>query len=117
MQVLKVKYSDTDAAQTFCKSLRNTGFAVLTDHPISMDLVNTVYGKWQEFFAGEDKHKYTFDVKTQAGYFPFKSEHAKGYNIKDLKEFFHVYPILISQFFSLIFVFIKGFFPIPHLIP
>ena len=26
------------------------------------------------------------------GYFPFRSENAKGVEIKDLKEFYHVFP-------------------------
>jgi isopenicillin N synthase-like dioxygenase len=92
MDVLKVKYGSPEAAERFCHSLKTTGFAVITDHPIPMDLVNRVYSKWAEFFAGEEKHRYIFEAETQAGYFPFRTENAKDSPIKDLKEFFHFYP-------------------------
>ena len=92
MQVLKVKYNSPESAERFCHSLKTTGFAVITDHPISMDLVNRVYQQWVDFFKSEDKHNYTFKPSEQSGYFPFRSENAKNYSVKDLKEFFHVYP-------------------------
>ena len=92
MDVLKVQYGSDDAAERFCRSLKNTGFAVITDHPISAELVNRVYEKWTQFFQSEEKHAYTFKAESQAGYFPFRSENAKDSPIKDLKEFFHVYP-------------------------
>jgi isopenicillin N synthase-like dioxygenase len=92
MDVLKVKYGNPEAAERFCHSLKTTGFAVITDHPIPMDLVNRVYSKWADFFASEEKHRYTFEAETQAGYFPFRTENAKDSPIKDLKEFFHFYP-------------------------
>jgi isopenicillin N synthase-like dioxygenase len=92
MDVLKVKYGQPDAPERFCESLKTTGFAVITDHPIPMDLVNRVYRLWAEFFASEEKHGYTFTADSQAGYFPFRSENAKDNPVKDLKEFFHVYP-------------------------
>jgi isopenicillin N synthase-like dioxygenase len=92
MEVLKVKYGTPEAASRFCHSLKTTGFAVLTDHPIPMELVTRVYDKWAQFFKGEEKHRYTFKVDSQAGFFPFRSENAKDSPVKDLKEFFHVYP-------------------------
>lgn len=92
MEVLKVKYQSPESPERFCHSLKTTGFAVITDHPISMTLVNRVYQQWADFFNSEEKHKYTFKPQDQAGYFPFRSENAKNYSIKDLKEFFHVYP-------------------------
>ena len=92
MEVLKVKYGSPLAAERFCHSLKTTGFAVLTDHPIPTHLVNQVYDKWGKFFNSQEKHAYTFKTESQAGYFPFRSENAKDSPIKDLKEFFHVYP-------------------------
>ena len=92
MEVLKVKYGSPEAAERFCYSLKSTGFAVLTEHPIPFELVKRVYEKWGTFFTSSEKHQYTFKADSQAGYFPFRSENAKDYNIKDLKEFFHIYP-------------------------
>ena len=92
MEVLKVKYNSPESAERFCQSLKTTGFAVITDHPISMELVNRVYQQWADFYKTDEKHRYTFEPNNQAGYFPFRSENAKNYSVKDLKEFFHVYP-------------------------
>lgn len=92
MKVLKVDYSSSQGPTEFCHSLKTTGFAVIQNHPISMELVNAVYEDWSKFFASEEKHNYLFNPKEQSGYFPFRSENAKDYSIKDLKEFFHVYP-------------------------
>jgi isopenicillin N synthase-like dioxygenase len=92
MEVLKVNYQGSGAAERFCESLKNTGFAVITHHPIPMDLVNRVYQQWAEFFKSEEKFQYKFDPTKQAGYFPFRTENAKDNPVKDLKEFFHIYP-------------------------
>ena len=81
-----------DASEQFVKSLQFTGFAVLQHHPIDMELVNGVYSQWANFFKSIQKQNYLFHPLKQDGYFPFKSEHAKGSDEKDLKEFFHIYP-------------------------
>ena len=38
-----------DAPTHFVKSLQQTGFAVLHEHPIDMNLVNEVYSMWSIF--------------------------------------------------------------------
>jgi isopenicillin N synthase-like dioxygenase len=92
MDVLQVGYGAKDTGKRLASSLKDTGFAVLCDHPISGDLVTETYEQWERFFADPAKHDYTFDPESQDGYFPFRSENAKGRAQKDLKEFFHVYP-------------------------
>lgn len=92
MHVRTVSYRNKDAARQFAESLRETGFGVLTDHPVSHELIQGIFGDWAEFFDSEDKHKYLFDPRLQSGYFPFRTENAKGAKQKDLKEFFHFYP-------------------------
>jgi len=88
-----VDYTAKDAPQQFVKSLRETGFGVLINHPIKQSLVESIYQNWQEFFNGNDKQKFTFDEEKQDGYFsPEISETAKGHSQKDIKEYFHVYP-------------------------
>jgi isopenicillin N synthase-like dioxygenase len=81
-----------DAPQRLCASLRETGFAVLTHHPLDPGLVDELYAAWAAFFDDEGKHGWTRDVATQTGYFPLGSENARGRTVKDLKEFYHVYP-------------------------
>jgi len=81
-----------DSPKALVESLHTTGFAVITDHPITAERIKQFYASWGKFFASEKKHDWKFDPETQAGYFPFRSENAKGNALKDLKEFFHVYP-------------------------
>ena len=93
MQVQVVDYRAPDAAQTFTQSLHETGFGVLTNHPIQQALVENIYAQWLAFFDAEEKHQFAFSEATQDGYFSTAiSETAKGSTQKDIKEYFHVYP-------------------------
>ena len=92
MQIETVDYKASDAPQRLACSLRETGFAVLANHPISPERIDEAYDLWGGFFASETKSDYLRDYEKQDGYFPFKSEHAKDAAKKDLKEFYHVYP-------------------------
>jgi isopenicillin N synthase-like dioxygenase len=93
MQVQVVDYRADDAAQKFVESLCNTGFGVLTNHPIQQALVDKIYHDWYVFFTQEEKQGFAFDPEKQDGYFaPEISETAKGHNKKDIKEYYHVYP-------------------------
>jgi isopenicillin N synthase-like dioxygenase len=88
---LRVRYTAPDAASEFARALRDTGFAVVSDHPVAADLVAETYREWAAFFAGDAKTGYLYDPDTYWGYYPYRSEHAKDRDVKDLKEFFHVY--------------------------
>ncbi len=92
MQIQTVDYRSENAPRSLAQSLRETGFAVLTNHPITAARIEAIYASWGAFFASEEKHNYLRDPVRQDGFFPFKSEHAKDAKEKDLKEFFHVYP-------------------------
>lgn len=87
-----VSFAAPDAAPRFCASLKQTGFAVLRDHPIPVSLIDRAYAQWADFFAGEEKSDYAADPVRQDGYFAFGAENAKDSPVKDLKEFFHIYP-------------------------
>ena len=87
-----VSYTDPAAPAAFTRSLRETGFAVLTDHPIGPERIQAAYSAWGEFFNSRTKEDWLVDPERQDGYFPFKSENAKDAKAKDLKEFYHVYP-------------------------
>lgn len=93
MKLETVDYLADNAAELFVKSLRETGFGVLKNHPIPKELVESIYENWQQFFLSEQKNDFHFNAETQDGYFPpFVSETAKGHSVKDIKEYFHVYP-------------------------
>lgn len=78
----------------FCASLKKTGFAILNNTSISQSLIDGVLDDWKCFFRDtslENKNKYLREENGITGYFPFKSESAKGEVQSDLKEFFHMY--------------------------
>ncbi len=88
-----VDYGSPNAAQDFCHSLHTTGFGVLRDHPLEQSLVETIYAEWLAFFQSDAKHQYLSNPTTQDGYFPPSvSEIAKNHTLRDLKEFFHIFP-------------------------
>ena len=90
-----INFQSNNAPNDFTQSLKNTGFAVIKNHPIDMNLVNKVYKIWEVFFNSDDKHLFLFDKDKQAqdGYFPFGTEHAKDYSFRDLKEFYNYYAM------------------------
>tara|TARA_B100001540_G_scaffold193307_1_gene170373 strand:+ start:1015 stop:1854 length:840 start_codon:yes stop_codon:yes gene_type:complete len=91
LDILTINYNDSDADRLFEESLKNTGFAVIKDHPIDKDLIGEVYKEWENYFSSESKNDYMFDEVKQDGYFPYLTENAKGSTAKDLKEFYHIY--------------------------
>lgn len=93
MKLETIDYLAPDAPAQFVQSLRSTGFGVLKNHPIPKELVESIYQNWYQFFISDRKNEFQFNVDTQDGYFPPSvSEVAKGQSVKDIKEYFHVYP-------------------------
>ncbi len=93
MKLEAVDYHSSTAAKDFVESLRQTGFGVLKNHPISQQQVSSIYANWQQFFSSEEKQKFIYNKGTQDGFFPQSvSEIAKGSTKKDIKEYFHYYP-------------------------
>lgn len=92
-KLVAVDYQAEDAKQQFVRSLRETGFGVLKNHPIQQQMVADIYETWQDFFNSDQKNQFTFNKDTQDGFFPSTvSEVAKGFKKKDIKEYFHYYP-------------------------
>ena len=84
-------YQSENAGRQFVESLHHTGFAIMHNHPIDINLITSVYDEWGDFFNSDAKYSYTFNPDTQDGYFPYRCENAKGHSTKDLKEFYHLY--------------------------
>ncbi len=91
MKVRTVSYKSQNRSHEFTQSLHQTGFSVLTDHPIDVKLIDSVYNEWKAFFNNENKYNYIYDSIKQDGYFPLGTENAKGASISDIKEFYHFY--------------------------
>ena len=101
-EILTIDYQSSELGLKLTQSLKNTGFAVIKNHPIDKMLISSIYDDWKSFFNSNSKNNYLFHKVKQDGYFPFMSENAKGSKIKDLKEFYHIYdwgryPIEISD--------------------
>lgn len=93
MQVRIIDFQSPTAGKDFAASLKETGFAVVANHPISNQLIDQAYTLWYDFFKSSEKHNHPFNPQTHEGYISAEmSETAKGYHAKDLKEFFHYYP-------------------------
>lgn len=93
MKVQKVSLKSQNVGSQLVDSFVDTGFAVVTDHGISERLIKEVYHDALNFFNAPFyiKNLRLFDPKTMGGYFPPKTEKAKGAKHPDLKEFFHFY--------------------------
>lgn len=92
MEVLTIDFQAGDAKQKFARSLHETGFAVLKNHPLNWGDIETAYREWEGFFTSDVRHQYPFKKDTQDGYVsPALSETAKGNTLKDLKSFYHLY--------------------------
>ena len=73
------------------KAYEEVGFVSVKNHGISDDLIAHLYNEVQSFFSLplQTKEKYKMpELSGQRGYTSFGTEHAKGYDAPDLKEFF-----------------------------
>jgi isopenicillin N synthase-like dioxygenase len=73
--------------------LKEYGFIVLYDHPISEQLLQTSYQQVETLFSLKSSVKNKYSAKGnggQRGYTAFGVEHAKDAEAVDLKEFWHV---------------------------
>ena len=93
MHLAQIDFQAPRASQDFAESLKNTGFAVIKNHPLDYKLVAAVFKEWETFFHSDYKNNYIYNSKTMDGLFPLSvSETAVGYSLKDIKEFYHYYP-------------------------
>jgi len=80
-------------AERLGTSFRETGFAVISDHPVDQTVIDRGVGAGKQFFALPDETKRAYFIPGGGGqraYTPFATEVAKGAKAKDLKEFWHV---------------------------
>lgn len=93
MQVATVSYAAQDARQQFARALRETGFAILEDHPIAPARFDQLTAAWLDFFCSDAKREYLHapTIDARSGYWPpEESETAVGHTQADLKEFFQL---------------------------
>lgn len=79
-------------ADALGRSFRETGFAVISDHPISQSVIERAVAASKAFFELPENVKEQYhdaEGGRQRGYTPFGTENAKGNAAADLKEFWH----------------------------
>lgn len=79
-------------ADALGRSFRETGFAVISDHPIPQSVIDNNLDATKAFFALPESVKLKYDGRAgggQRGYTAFGVENAKGKAEADLKEFWH----------------------------
>ncbi len=79
-------------ADALGRSFRETGFAVISDHPISQSVIDRAVAASKAFFELPENVKEQYhdaEGGRQRGYTPFGTENAKGNAAADLKEFWH----------------------------
>ena len=91
--LVAVDYRADDAPERFVASLRDTGFGVLSNHPLEPARIRGIYAHWKDFFESGPTGDYLFDPERHDGFFPrAQAETAKGGSVRDIKEYFHFYP-------------------------
>lgn len=79
-------------AEALGRSFRETGFAVITGHPVPQSVIEDNLAATKAFFTLPASVKETYHDAPggrQRGYTPFGTENAKGQQQADLKEFWH----------------------------
>ena len=56
-----VDFTAPDAAEAFVRSIHETGFAVLRNHPLPQALLDRLDQDWRAFFASDEKFDYRFE--------------------------------------------------------
>jgi isopenicillin N synthase-like dioxygenase len=75
------------------QGLKEYGFIILKDHPVDPQLLKQAYSVLEKVYSLPDAKKRSYISEKgggQRGYTAFGTEHAKGAEVKDLKEFWHV---------------------------
>lgn len=79
--------------QKLGEAFQEIGFVAVQNHGLSDSLTDSLYRSVQEFFELPDAVKLNYEIPDlggQRGYTAKGKEHAKGRDIGDLKEFYHV---------------------------
>ncbi len=79
--------------QTLGDAYQHIGFVAVKNHGLSPTLTANLYDAIKQFFALDEATKLNYEIEGlggQRGYTAKGKEHAKGRNVGDLKEFYHI---------------------------
>jgi isopenicillin N synthase-like dioxygenase len=83
------------------KAYEEVGFVAVKNHGISDDLIEQLYDAVQQFFSLPLEKKKQYEIAAlagQRGYTSFGTEHAKGSDAPDLKEFFQYGQLIKNSY-------------------
>lgn len=90
-----------EAKAAFVKELGDSfsriGFAIVNNHGVTQETIDGAYNSFKAFFHLPDEKKLQYEIPGlagQRGYTSKGKEHAKGRNVGDLKEFYHIGQIV-----------------------
>ena len=69
MELAALDFQSEGTDIQFVESLRNTGFGVLENHPLDLDLIASIYEHWSDFFKSSRPSSYVLKRDTQDGFF------------------------------------------------
>ncbi len=78
-------------------SFSDIGFAIVSNHGVPQEVIDGSYAAFKSFFGLPDEQKNKYEIEGlagQRGYTSRGKEHAKGRNVGDLKEFYHIGQIV-----------------------
>ena len=87
------EYQRTQFVQQLFNGIKDCGFVILADHPVSQSKIDQAYQQTRKFFALSSATKENYSGEHnggQRGYTSLGKEHAKDHPHPDLKEFWHV---------------------------
>ena len=97
-------HGDEAQREAFVKKLGDSfsdiGFAIVANHGVPQEVIDRSYAAFQDFFALPDEVKEKYEIEGLAGQRGYTSrgrEHAKGRNVGDLKEFYHIGQIVAGE--------------------
>ena len=98
-------YGKTNSKSTFVKALGNAyeevGFVAVKNHGVPYELIIELYKQLQQFFSLPLQQKKCYEdylLAGQRGYSNLGKEHAKGFEVPDLKEFYPYGQVRINFF-------------------
>lgn len=78
-------------------SFSGIGFAIVANHGVADEVIEKSYNSFIDFFSLDSDTKFKYEIEGiagQRGYTSKGKEHAKGRNVGDLKEFYHIGQIV-----------------------
>jgi isopenicillin N synthase-like dioxygenase len=100
-------YGDTNTKSAFVKALGNAyeevGFVAVKNHGVPNELIIELYKQVQQFFSLPLEQKKSYEdpfLAGQRGYTSFGKEHAKGFEVPDLKEFYQYGQVPVNNFYE-----------------